>query len=453
MEGNTQIMDLTYSGVTTFNHPRDSQCDKESGALYNTEPEARHLNPLIASKQSSDSEDEDNHNAKFINNVNMAKSLGYADIEKMRYWEKQEEKSQCQEQAYSDISNMTDGEKFRIVVTMGMGEVMTVVSPIIDSGSFTSCMSEEMARSLGGRPFPVRPTMAKAANGSIWIEKHCRMRVDLGPILVDMVFSLINDPEWKRSLCLIGNNVLRSLRVIINFDTCLMYINGTFPIKLYTDDKEANKCMEQQRNKYIKKPGFVISTSRAMTLQPKSRTELRIFLTRKQADRLRGSPAFGRQIHQCGFVIPSIYINETFDYDADPITLQVANFSNRAISVPRRQQIFALRNIYTDVAGPRNLQLPSPELNEPSLEDSDQFISMLRENDSDDEGDHEWNRKFMKDWDYDYESDDNDSHISWDQLFDKQEDFEKEEEDIIMSITPGTKRKSNDSGNEDNKRI
>ena len=195
MEGNTQIMDLTYSGVTTFNHPRDSQYNKESGALYNTEPEARHLNPLIASKESSDSEDEDDHNAKFINNVNMAKSLGYADIEKMRHWERQEEKSQCQEQAYSDISNMTDGEKFRIVVTMGMGEVMTVVSPIIDSGSFTSCMSEEMARSLGGRPFPVRPTMAKAANGSIWIEKHCRMRVDLGPILVDMVFSLINDPE------------------------------------------------------------------------------------------------------------------------------------------------------------------------------------------------------------------------------------------------------------------
>ena len=27
-----------------------------------------------------------------VNNVNMAKSLGYADIEKMRYWEKQEEK-------------------------------------------------------------------------------------------------------------------------------------------------------------------------------------------------------------------------------------------------------------------------------------------------------------------------------------------------------------------------
>merc|ERR1712212_799630 len=291
-----------------------------------------------------------------------------------------------------------------------------------------------------------------AANGSIWIEKHCRMRVDLGPILVDMVFSLINDPEWKRSLCLIGNNVLRSLKVIINFDTCLMYINGTFPIKLYTDDKEANKCMEQQRNKYIKKPGFVISTSRAMTLQPKSRTELRIFLTRKQADRLRGSPAFGRQIHQCGFVIPSIYINETFDYDADPITLQVANFSNKAISVPRRQQIFALRNIYTDVAGPRHPQQPSPESREHSLEDSDHFISMLRENDSDDEGDHEWDRKFMKDWDYDYESDDDDSHISWDQLFDRQEDFEKEEEDIIMSITPGTKRKSNDSGNDDNKR-
>ena len=79
IEGNTQIMDLTYSGVTTFNHPRDSQYNKESGALYSTEPETRHLNPLIASKESSNSEDDDNHNAKFINNVNAAKSLGYAD--------------------------------------------------------------------------------------------------------------------------------------------------------------------------------------------------------------------------------------------------------------------------------------------------------------------------------------------------------------------------------------
>ena len=87
MEGNTQIMDLTYSGVTTFNHPRDSQCDEVSGALYNTEPEARHLHPLIASKESSDSEDGDDCNAKFINNVNVAKSHGYADIEKMKYWE------------------------------------------------------------------------------------------------------------------------------------------------------------------------------------------------------------------------------------------------------------------------------------------------------------------------------------------------------------------------------
>ena len=169
-----------------------------------------------------------------------------------------------------------------------------------------------------------------------------------------------------------------------------MYINGIFPIKLYTDDREANKCMEEQRNKYIKKPGFVISTSRSMILQPRSRTELRIFLTKNQADKLRGSPAFGRQIHQCGFVIPSIYMNETFDYDTDPITLQVANFSNRAISVPKRQQIFALQNIYTDIAGSRKTLLPSPEQNQDkdrtSLEDSDHFISMLREDDSNDEG-------------------------------------------------------------------
>ena len=269
--------------------------------------------------------------------------FGYVHTANVSKWEvtTKSHKGRLFTQPQDTLDNI-DGDKFRMVVTIGMNGKSKVVCAVLDCGSYTSCLSLKMAQSIGAVLYDTPVTLAHAANGVIQISQKTKIKVDFGSYSCDMNFSIINDPKYKSSLILLGSNFLQGLQCVCNFTMNKIFIKGKFAVDLYTDDHSAFTQMERVRSNLIKENGVTVVTTEEMQLLKNQTIHLDINLNPNQASILTGKNVFGRSAHLEHVIINNIFIEKGFNYFQQPVTLTIRNIEPGSIIIPAGKKIFTL---------------------------------------------------------------------------------------------------------------
>ena len=269
--------------------------------------------------------------------------FGYVHTANVSKWEvtTKSHKGRLFTQPQDTLDNI-DGDKFRMVVTIGMNGRSKVVCAVLDCGSYTSCLSLKMAQSIGAVLYDTPITLAHAANGVIQISQKTKIKVDFGSYSCDMNFSIINDPKYKSSLILMGSNFLQGLQCVCNFTMNKIFIKGQFSVDLYTDDNSAFTQMERVRSNLIKENGVTVVTTEEVQLSKNQTIHLDINLNPHQASILTGKIVFGRSTHLEHVIINNIFIERGFNYFQQPVTLTMRNIEAGSIIIPAGKKIFTL---------------------------------------------------------------------------------------------------------------
>ena len=97
----------------------------------------------------------------------------------MKSWPSQvnsQNKANCREEPFYNIDTAAEGSKYRIVMVLGMAEKSLVAIAVLDSGAFTSCLSERLIYRIGGASYPIPSIVARSANGKIIISFNLQNR-------------------------------------------------------------------------------------------------------------------------------------------------------------------------------------------------------------------------------------------------------------------------------------
>ena len=381
-----------------------------------------------------------------IYSIKKEESLGYASARDMTKWPNQVNQTQILQQPFKKLDDDEEGEKYRIAIILGSGKSSIVCAATIDCGSFTSCISKRLYNTLNEESYRIQTMTAKSAKGLITIRKKVNLKVNLGPYMVEMPFSIIEDPDYQPDLILIGSEFIKKMDCTMQLKTKSLWIEGKYHVPLHTDEKSITNHMRQIKNTMMMPSGVDVGASKAKILNPGEKATLSIILRPGEPEKLQMSNfgVFGRQAKNDKLHIPDIFIPAGYDLTNQPVIIEVRNISNAPINIAN-QKLITLTNVFDDT-----IDKSKTIKNNKTIKEHQWNLNIIQK---------PVNRKKEHPFDFpnntykdteksfgifalqnndDTESEDED----WDEVFDENNDLINEYENILMSITKKRKRQS-----------
>ena len=291
------------------------------------------------------------------NTINLITSdinwFGYSDSKATEHWKATgtDQSDKILSQPFIRMNEISgNGPKFKVILILNSRQSSTIARAVIDSGSFTSTLSEKLCHKLGSEIVDMPPVRARSATGPLTLTQKTTLNVNFGSVSSNIDFSLVNEPAYSKNLILIGSDVLSQLEVTLKFKDEMMLIKDKFPVKLYTKEEESLEKIHRVKGKYVTSDGVDLILPKDITLHAKTIKSINMKLNDRQIQQLLYLPAFARSYRLPeGIVGTDLVIERDFDYKHKPILIKLSNYSDEDVKLYRRQTIYRLKSIYSSL--------------------------------------------------------------------------------------------------------